>query len=291
MIRVSSKSLQIFTKLNYILLSLSWLQYQTHRFITHPLPNFTPIQAIIPTTPYILTMYMFLLLRNLVLIWMVKQGTSNKKQLNSKHIAKEKYKHEFALNLLNATFIETLTFMVLKTLISTKQANANTHHNTLIKDIVTFIPYSFIFELIFDFFHYWAHRLVHHVPFLYIYVHKKHHRHVAPLEMTTYYQETLDIILSNSLPLIITALITPIHISPFQLHCILVYKEFVEISGHCGRELRPTGSFTQFIWLPRLLNIVLHTEDHYLHHKESNCNYSKRFSLWDKVFGTYKQFK
>ena len=50
--------------------------------------------------------------------------------------------------------------------------------------------------------------------------------------------------------------------------------------------MRPTSSFPQCIWLPRLFNIELYTEDHDLHHSRNNCNYSKRFSLWDKIFKT-----
>lgn len=40
-------------------------------------------------------------------------------------------------------------------------------------------------------------------------------------------------------------------------------------------------------WLPRLFNFQLKVEeDHDLH-----CNYSKRFTLWDKVFGTFVEKK
>jgi sterol desaturase/sphingolipid hydroxylase (fatty acid hydroxylase superfamily) len=70
---------------------------------------------------------------------------------------------------------------------------------------------------------------------------------------------------------------------------MLIYKIFLEISGHTNKKLFPNGSFPQFIWLPKLLNIQIFTEDHNLHHVLNNCNYGKRFSLWDKLFGTYKR--
>jgi len=82
-----------------------------------------------------------------------------------------------------------------------------------------------------------------------------------------------------------------LQISLFQFHLFLVYKTFIEISGHSGKKLYPRGSFPQFIWLPKFFSISLFTEDHHLHHDKSNCNYSKRFSLWDKVFGTYEKKK
>lgn len=72
-----------------------------------------------------------------------------------------------------------------------------------------------------------------------------------------------------------------------MFHFIVVYKNFIEISGHSGKILYPTTSFPQFMWLPKWLNIELYCEDHDNHHFINNCNYSKRFSLWDKVFNTY----
>ena len=68
---------------------------------------------------------------------------------------------------------------------------------------------------------------------------------------------------------------------------IMTYKSFIEISGHSGKN--PNGSsFVQFFWLPKIFGIELHTKDHDIHHILNNCNYSKRFSFWDKIFNTYK---
>lgn len=69
---------------------------------------------------------------------------------------------------------------------------------------------------------------------------------------------------------------------------MLLFKSFVEISGHSGKKIFPSGSFSQFIWLPKMFDITLYTEDHNLHHDKSDCNFSKRFSIWDKLFGTYE---
>ena len=155
------------------------------------------------------------------------------------------------------------------------------------KDILFFIPKSFVFELIFDFFHYSTHRILHEYSFLYIHIHKKHHKYSYPMPILTFYHNPLDLIITNSIPQILTLVIFP-YISPFQFSVILTYKSFIEISGHSSKKLYPSGSFSQFIWLPRLLDISLYTEDHTLHHAINNCNYSKRFSIWDKIFHTYK---
>ena len=101
--------------------------------------------------------------------------------------------------------------------------------------------------------------------------------------------------LSSTVPSLITLYLIP-HISFLQFNYILIYKNVLEIFGHCGKKSYtsgypsgyPSGSFFQFPWVVKYLNIELHTEDHELHHLLNNCNYGKRFSLWDKVFNTYK---
>ena len=158
-------------------------------------------------------------------------------------------------------------------------------------DILFFIPVSFLFEIIFDFFHYWTHRMVHMNAFLYINFHKKHHLYIYPTTILEFYHDPIDLILTNSIPFLLTIFIIScmyIPISLFTLNMLIVYKTYIEISGHTGKRLYPSGSFPQFIWLPKLLGIQLYTENHDYHHTHTNCNFSKRFTLWDKVFGTYK---
>jgi sterol desaturase/sphingolipid hydroxylase (fatty acid hydroxylase superfamily) len=67
----------------------------------------------------------------------------------------------------------------------------------------------------------------------------------------------------------------------------MIYKVYLEISGHLGMYLT-SNSFVQFVWLPRIFGIEMYAKDHYLHHAHNNCNYAKRFTIWDKLFGTYK---
>jgi sterol desaturase/sphingolipid hydroxylase (fatty acid hydroxylase superfamily) len=125
---------------------------------------------------------------------------------------------------------------------------------------------------------------------IYKYLHKKHHKFKHPIAITTFYQEPFDLIITNSLPTILSLLIVP-HLTYLQFHFIIVYKNFIEISGHSGKILYPVSSFPQFMWLPKWLRIDLYCEDHDYHHSFNNCNYSKRFSLWDKVFNTYKSIE
>jgi len=266
----SKRSIFVFTSMNSLLLFVSFLQnISIEYFLTH---------FHIYCYLYI---YFIFLLRNYFLLYFINKVTQHKPTISDivTNLVTEKYPYEFHWNIIVSTFIETSTHItIIKYYIFTEP-------NTYI-DLVTFIPISFLFEIIFDFFHYITHRLLHQ-PSLYKYFHKKHHTFIHTTSIITFYQDPIEIIITNSLPVLFTLQIIP-RLSYFQLNAIIIYKTYSEICGHLGKKCYPTSSFCQFIWLPKLLQIELYGEDHSLHHSKNYCNYSKRFSLWDKVFGTYK---
>ena len=154
-----------------------------------------------------------------------------------------------------------------------------------------FIITSFVVEIIFDFFHYWAHRFLHYQPDLYRSLHSLHHHNSNPTVYHTFNDSICGTLVTNTIPHILALFIfsslfrRPITHSEHSL--LLVYKTFVEVSGHSGKELGKASSFPQFKWLPIFFGIELHASDHHSHHRNSKTNFSKRFVLWDKVFQTY----
>lgn len=163
--------------------------------------------------------------------------------------------------------------------------NIHNTHEYGINTFILFIPYSFVSEIIFDFFHYLFHYIVHHNKFLYKNFHKFHHQSQYPSVTTTFHQNIFDYILTNIIPMIIVFhILIPFNV--FYIVLFYTYKVYIEIGGHCGKVTK-TCSFPQFIWLPKFFNIELYTIDHDNHHSKNNCNYSKRFCLWDKIFNTY----
>jgi sterol desaturase/sphingolipid hydroxylase (fatty acid hydroxylase superfamily) len=154
-----------------------------------------------------------------------------------------------------------------------------------------FVAKSFAYELVFDLLHYWAHRALHHSPALYA-LHKSHHRFLHPSPLSTFQQDPADLLVSNVAPsLAALALLgrAGLRFDPLEFSVLESYKAFVEIAGHAGIETHAT-SFPQCQALPKALGIALRTNDHDLHHSQPTrpCNFSKRFVLWDKVFGTYR---
>lgn len=155
---------------------------------------------------------------------------------------------------------------------------------TLMNELIYFIPYSLIFEICFDLFHYLTHRLLHIIPYLYKTIHSVHHSSEELNIYTTFQHHILDILITNIFPVLITTLLFQPTI--FFLNIWFVYKIIEEMFGHMNMRSR-ASSFTQCIWLPRLLGIELYIADHTMHHTVSKKNFGKRFSLWDKVFGTF----
>jgi len=208
--------------------------------------------------------------QNVGLIFFINYGTKHKKDI---YPIKSKRSLKDYIYFCSSTFLQSYTHHIVQ--------------NNFISTSGTrfFLVYLFIFEIILDFFHYMFHRILHIFPLLYP-IHKTHHRYVHPQLINTFYHNPIDLILVDCIPCLLSFYILKNVFNPFQLELIMVYKSFIEISGHSGKQTAPSSCFPLCVWLPRFLGIELYTENHDLHHSSSIRFYSKRFSLWDRVFGT-----
>ena len=155
-----------------------------------------------------------------------------------------------------------------------------------------FVAASFCFEVCFDLGHYWTHRFAHAcarrrsgIAKALFNAHAAHHAHASGLApVLAYAQAPLDVVLCNAVPALAALAATGRLLDSVTL--VWAYKAYVEAAGHAGCESRAT-SFPQCVWLPRYLGIALRTADHDAHHGAAAVNFAKRFTLWDRVFGTY----
>lgn len=257
---ISLKSLFNFFIVNGLLIFIGILQY--YILIRYPFYNI-----------------LFIIGRNLFLVNMSDFSTQNKDDIGERIKPIEEYQYEFLTSLISTSIIECITTSLF--------INFSLFILSIDFNYVQFVFYSFIFELIFDFFHYIGHYLLHKNKYLYNSFHAGHHKHQYPIAITAFYQHPIDLILTNSLPQLFALLLFP-YFSLLYYSIILTYKTFIEISGHLGKDLGNASSFSQCIWLPKMFGIELRTIDHDFHHTHYKYNFSKRFSLWDKLFGTYK---
>ena len=286
---ISAKSIKWCLIMNTMLLFIGITQYtllSSQNTWNAPHAHYTTLSEMYTTAMVYFSAFMWRLLviaaRNYLLIYLINIGTRDCKSIDSHRRLepKETYFGEFHIYAIQAAVVETGTFIPSMLFLT----NA---HNVMF-DLLFFIPVSFAYELIFDFFHYWTHRSLHANKTLYQMLHKKHHKFQYPTALVTYYQHAGDLVLTNSIPNILTLYLlnlVGITITTFTFNLILVYKMYIEISGHIGKDIK-VSSFIQCNWLSRLLHIELYVKDHDLHHSQNNCNYAKRFALWDKAFGT-----
>jgi len=261
---ISFKSIRVFFELNSFMALLSYMTYSY---------SFEPL---------VVCEFIKVLLKNYLLLDFITYKLKDKTNIDNENriVNIESYYKEFDLYVISSSTIETFTSLYI-------QKNLLNNSTNIINDLLCFIPASFCFEVTFDFFHYISHFTVHNTSFLYKNLHKSHHKFKYVSPILTFYQHPLDLILTNSIPLILTISILDNRISQFMFKLLMVYKTFTEISGHSGKIFNGS-SFIQCFWLPKIFDIELKTTEHDLHHTLNNCNYSKRFSLWDKFFGTFK---
>jgi sterol desaturase/sphingolipid hydroxylase (fatty acid hydroxylase superfamily) len=254
---ISTNSIRVYITLNAALVGLSYLYYFALQSGLLNLIAFTGI-------------------RNIILTKAIESSTSVKPFANNNHIEP---RGEYIYYILQTSALEAVATYVIVPL------NTNPNYYSV---ALAYIPMSFLFMVIFDLFFYGVHRFLHKTHSIW---HKQHHENIHLKPALTFYQDSIDIILSIVIPFIITTNIVQIFypLSSFELALLATYKSFIEISGHSGRVSNPSCCFPQFIWLPKLLGIEQYSEDHALHHTNPNVNFSKQFTLWDKAFGTYQK--
>ncbi|KAL1515395.1 hypothetical protein AB1Y20_002023 [Prymnesium parvum] len=144
----------------------------------------------------------------------------------------------------------------------------------------------FFFELAFDGFFYAAHRIA-HLPLLYRRVHKLHHAHTHDIRLISALQMTpADVALTHTAPLLGALCLVPL--APgLEMSLAKSYLLFQEFYGHAGVEHRGKN-FGIAPWLTSGLGIELRAEDHLRHHVQAEVNFSKRFSLFDRLFNTWR---
>jgi len=203
--------------------------------------------------------------RNSLILLFIEIGTNSKNKI---HDSVYHFKTKDLLYFCSSNLIQTITELFIE-------------YYLVRKSKIYFIVRLFAFEICLDFFHYIAHRISH----TFYRFHKVHHHYPHPVLINTYYHHPMDLILIDCIPTLLSFWIVPFN----SVSLVLIYKSFIEISGHSGKYSTPSSCFPICVWLPRLLGIELYTEDHDLHHSENIINFSKRFSLWDHVFGTFKR--
>ena len=153
----------------------------------------------------------------------------------------------------------------------------------------------FLWTLAYDFFYYCLHRGLHLSQPLFSMIHAKHHSLVTPTAKATLYHTVSEQILEILTPTLAVQILAGGMGPPFSF-CHLTCAELafaytniqvLEVLGHSGYDW-PGSSFVYLPVLPQLMGIDLRVVDHDAHHRDRVVNFSKQFTAWDRVFGTYQ---
>ncbi|PVU92400.1 hypothetical protein BB561_003845 [Smittium simulii] len=136
---------------------------------------------------------------------------------------------------------------------------------------------AFIF--IEDFYHYWAHRLMHHKA-LYKHVHKVHHDYSAPFGIAAEYAHPIEtIILGQGTiggPILYSYFFGNVHI--ITMLCWITLRIWQTIEAHCGYDFPWAMSH----WFP----LWAGADHHDYHHMAFVNNFASTFRYLDRIFGT-----
>jgi lathosterol oxidase len=151
---------------------------------------------------------------------------------------------------------------------------------TLYNTIISF-PFYFIIT---DFYFYHSHRLL-HLPIIYKYFHKMHHKYKSPSICASYYEHPVEHLLVWSIPYLVLPYIIPINNIVYWI--FVFYTSLLSVLGHCG------NNYKLNIWyiIDFQSNInsyyyYTHPYHHDLHHQKTNCNYSLYFTYLDRIYNT-----
>ena len=128
-----------------------------------------------------------------------------------------------------------------------------------------------------DAYFYWTHRLMHWKP-LFPIVHRIHHLSHTPTPWAAFAFHPIEAVVQAGIfPLFI--LLVPTH--PLSAVVWLLYMTAMNVLGHCGFEILPSG-FTRHP-ITRWHNTSVH---HDMHHHHVHCNYGLYYNVWDRLMGT-----
>jgi sterol desaturase/sphingolipid hydroxylase (fatty acid hydroxylase superfamily) len=124
---------------------------------------------------------------------------------------------------------------------------------------------------------YWTHRLM-HLPRLYRWFHRLHHRSNNPTPWTSYSFDASEAVV-NAIYLPLALMLMPSSVlAAFIFTAHMMLRNAI---GHCGYEVFPARSDGRplFDWL----TTVTH---HDLHHARAGTNFGLYFTFWDRIMGT-----
>ncbi|GMI16191.1 hypothetical protein TrLO_g12936, partial [Triparma laevis f. longispina] len=186
------------------------------------------------------------------------------------------FKDRFYAYFNRAVMLPFVSWLIVKTVWNSDAMIYNMDEMTFMNTVVSFVVVFSLSDLVY----YTGHRIVHHFPFLYKWIHKHHHGEPAPMRgwFDTCNATPADFFYTgwSTSPMSTLWLMPKGSVHIVAIVACLYTNMFVGALGHCRLDLN-WGFFN--------------TRFHAGHHATSRTNYAQNIELWDRLFGTYEDLK
>jgi Delta7-sterol 5-desaturase len=135
----------------------------------------------------------------------------------------------------------------------------------------------FVFIILYDFYFYFTHRLL-HTKWFYKNVHYAHHVNPNPSALSSIAFHPVEAFL-NAIFILGYSLLTPVH--PHLYILIFGYITIINTIGHVSVEVYPKILYK--LKFHKVFNFATH---HNMHHRYYNCNYGLALAAADRIFKT-----
>jgi len=149
-----------------------------------------------------------------------------------------------------------------------------------------------LFDVGLDLGFYTLHRTCHKNKKLYRWIHAEHHTDVAKEYGILVAHETYSISTIEALSILASYLIGFELIGAvkpytlFDMACLVSWAHTVELLGHTELTWSPSGHPMRIV--AETLHLEMKATEHTVHHSKPLTNFSKRLTLFDRLFGTYE---
>ena len=139
----------------------------------------------------------------------------------------------------------------------------------------------YVIFLLDDFFYYFLHRAL-HIPLIYPYIHKHHHRQSLPYRgyLDAANESPIEQVLGLGCVWISVKIVT----ATFGLHALSCFIFFAIFAFFAML------NHTPFDFQLGFLGLNYTTRAHETHHRLLRCNYAQNTMLWDYIFGTFEDY-